>query len=336
MTRQLILLLFFINILNVNSQDFQYGQFYALPLYYNPAFAGANLNSRLTAGYRNQWSGLQGWKGWVGSFDWYIKNANSGVGIFLSSNKIDRLGYGHTTGMLQYAYRTKLNKNVRISAGLGLGFGQVSWSFGNKIFGDQLAGDPIRPTSTDPVAALNISDYYLDIQLGILVYSKKWWTSVSVLHPNSPSFDILGQNQIDPRVNVSAGYRFEMKKPIDYKGEISPNAITPAILLRNQGGASQVDLGVYLHYVPFVFGLWYRGIPTPVKESKNLNNDALSVLVGIKQNNLSIGYSYDINISGLVGVFGGSHEITVTYEFNTKYLSLKGLSPGKALPCPSF
>jgi hypothetical protein len=59
-------------------------------------------------------------------------------------------------------------------------------------------------------------------------------------------------------------------------------------------------------------------------------------LVGIKQNNLSIGYSYDINLSGLVGVFGGSHEITVTYEFNTKYLSLKGIKQSKALPCPSF
>ena len=317
-------------------QDFQFAQFYALPLYYNPAFAGANLNSRLTAGYRSQWTGLQGWKGFIASYDWHLKKASSGLGFYLSNNKMDRLGYGQTTGMVQYAYRGRLNKNVRISTGFGAGFGQVSWSLGNQIFGDQLEGDPVRPKTNDPIGTESFSGTYLDLQLGILVYSKKWWASVSALHPHSPSYEILGQNQIEPRINVSSGYRFELKKPVDYKGEISPNAITPAILLRTQGEASQLDLGVYVHYVPFVFGLWYRGLPVKPKGGKSLNHDALTTLVGIKQNNLSIGYSYDINLSGLVGVLGGSHEITVTYEFNTKYLSLKGIRQSKALPCPSF
>jgi len=332
-----IFFFFFLNLsLAASGQDYQFGQFYALPLYYNPAFAGANLNSRLTAGYRNQWSGLQGWKGWVGSFDWHLKKASSGIGLFLSSNSIARLGYGQTNGMLQYAYRAKISEKIRVSSGLGIGFGQMSWSFGNQLFGDQLAVDPILKKSQDPVANSTISDSYLDLQLGALVYSQKWWLSLSILHPHSPKFNLLGENLIEPKINLSGGYRFEMKKPTDYKGEISPNAITPAILLRSQGSASQLDLGVYLHYVPFVFGIWYRGIPLPVKETKTLNHDAVTALVGIKQNNLSIGYSYDINVSGLVGILGGSHEITVTYEFKTKYLSFKGLKQGRALPCPSF
>jgi len=338
MLRRIILILIFCFYLptKVLGQDYQFAQFYALPLYYNPAFAGANLNSRLTAGYRNQWAGLQGWKGWIASFDWYLKNASSGIGLVLTKNSIDRLGYSQTSGMLQYAYRGKFGKNLRISSGIGIGFGQVGWDFQNKLFGDQLAGDPIRPGSSDPVSTMVNSATYLDLQVGFLVYSQKWWASVSGLHPHSPRFNLMGENLIEPRINLSGGYRFEMKKPTDYKGEISPNAITPAILLRSQGQASQLDLGVYVHYVPFVFGVWYRGIPTPIKETKTLNHDALTALVGIKQNNLSIGYSYDINLSGLVGILGGSHEITVTYEFKTKYLSLKGLKPSKALPCPSF
>jgi type IX secretion system PorP/SprF family membrane protein len=332
-----VILFFSLSIsLHISGQDFQFAQFYALPLYYNPAFAGANLNSRLTAGYRNQWAGLQGWRGWVGSFDWHLKEASSGIGLLLTNNSIDRLGYGQTTGMLQYAYRAKISEKIRVSSGLGIGFGQVSWSFGNQLFGDELAGDPVLSKSQDPIANNSLSDAYFDLQLGMLVYSQKWWTSLSVLHPHSPKFNLIGDNLIDPKINLSAGYRFEMKKPTDYKGEISPNAITPAILLRSQGAANQLDLGVYVHYVPFVFGVWYRGIPSPVKGTKTLNHDAITALVGIKQNNLSIGYSYDINVSGLVGVLGGSHEITVTYEFKTKYLSLKGLKQGRALPCPSF
>jgi type IX secretion system PorP/SprF family membrane protein len=318
------------------AQDYQYGQFYALPLYYNPAFAGANLNSRLTAGYRNQWAGLQGWKGWLTSFDWYSKKASSGFGIYFSKDQIDRIGYTHSTGMFQYAYRGKLRKNIRISSGIGIGFGQVAWSLGGKVFGDQLEVDPVRPVSADALAGRSISAGYFDMQLGLLVYNQNWWVSLSGLHPHSPRYTIERENTISPRINLSGGYRFELEKPTDYKNQIIPRSITPAILLRNQGNASQLDLGVYIHYVPFVAGIWYRGIPTPVKGTKKLNQDALTLLVGIKQNNLSVGYSYDVNLSGLVGVLGGSHEITLTYEFKTKYLSLRGAKQSRALPCPSF
>lgn len=329
-------LIFWISLSECKAQDYQFAQFYALPLYYNPAFAGANLNSRISVGYRNQWAGLQGWKGWIASFDWHLKKASSGIGLLLSKNSIERIGYSQTSGILQYSYRGKLKKDIRVSSGIGIGFGQVSWNSGNGLFGDQLEMDPVRPNSIDPFADRTISSGYFDLQVGFLVYSQKWWASVSGLHPHSPSFDIGQQNVVNPRINLSGGYRFELKKPVDYKDQIIPRSITPAILIRSQGNASQLDLGVYLHYVPFVAGIWYRGIPTPVKGLKKINQDALTLLMGIKQNNLSIGYSYDVNLSGLVGILGGSHELTVTYEFNTKYLSLRGLKQSKALPCPSF
>jgi type IX secretion system PorP/SprF family membrane protein len=321
------------------AQDYQFGQFYAVPLYYNPAFAGANLNSRLTTAYRNQWAGLQGWKGWLASFDFFLKNASSGSGLFVSNNQIGRLGYSQTNAMLQYAYRSRFSKSLRLSTGIGLGFGQVSWDFSKSVFGDQLAVDPAVPTSQDPLAGRSQSAFYPDLQIGFLLYSPKWWASLSILHPHNPAYNLNGENQIERRINLSGGYRFELKKPTDYKGEISPNAITPSVLIRNQGTVSQLDLGLYVHYVPLVFGLWYRGLPTTfeVKDGKKtLNQDALTALLGIKQNNLSIGYSYDINLAGLVGILGGSHEISLTYEFKTKYLSLKGLKPKGGLPCPSF
>jgi type IX secretion system PorP/SprF family membrane protein len=318
------------------GQDFQFGQFYAVPLYNNPAFVGSNLNSRFVSAYRNQWAGLQGWKGWFSSFDWHIKKASSGIGLFFSGNQLDRIGYGHTSGMFQYAYRARIRKEVRASLGLGVGFGQVRWSRSKGVFGDQLEIDPIRPSSLDPLAFQSLRAGYLDLQVGALVYSRTWWVALSALHPQTPVFEMLGSNQVDPRITLSAGYRFEMEKETDYKNQITPRSITPAILLRSQGTASQLDAGVYVHYVPFVFGIWYRGIPSPVPKADRLNQDALTLLAGIKQNNLSIGYSYDINLSGLVGVLGGSHELTLTYEFKTKYLNLKGSRPQRGLPCPSF
>ena len=330
----LAFLFFFHN--GLKAQDYQYSQFYALPLYYNPAFAGSNLDSRLTTGYRSQWTGLNGWKGWVSSFDWYLKKASSGIGLFLSRNYLSKLGYNQTSGMLQYAYRAKLGKEVRVSFGIGLGFGQYTWNPNLGVFGDQLARDPVLPQSNDPLAGGSIGSALFDMQLGVLFYSKKWWASLSGLHPHSPSYFLYKENILDPRICLSGGYRFELEKPVDYKGQEIPLSITPAILIRAQGPASQLDLGVYYHRPPFVLGAWYRGLPIPTGKLNKLNQDAATLLTGIKQNNLTIGYSYDINLSGLTGPLRGSHEITMTYEFNTKYLSLKGSKHPKGLPCPTF
>ena len=39
----------------VNGQDPQFSQFYAAPLYLNPAFAGSTNQGRAGTNYRNQW-----------------------------------------------------------------------------------------------------------------------------------------------------------------------------------------------------------------------------------------------------------------------------------------
>jgi type IX secretion system PorP/SprF family membrane protein len=321
----------------IRAQDYQYSQFYALPLYYNPAFAGANLNSRVVMAYRSQWSGLQGWKGRAGSFDWYLKNSSSGIGFFFSNNTLSQLGYSQNTGMLQYAYRAKWRKDIRVSFGIGLGFNQYSWNPDLGLMGDQLASDPEPLQSQDPLAASGgLSAAMFDMQIGILFYSKTWWAALSGLHPNSPTYTLVNDNSLEPRINLSGGYRFELQKPVDYKGQEIPVSITPALLIRSQGNASQLDLGMYYHTPPFVLGAWYRGIPVPVTDLKIVNHDAATLLGGIKQNNLTIGYSYDVPLNRATGIFQGSHEVTITYEFKTQHLSLKSRNKPRGLPCPTF
>ena len=43
---------------DVIAQDTQYSQFYAAPLYLNPALTGASELTRVGVNYRNQWPGL--------------------------------------------------------------------------------------------------------------------------------------------------------------------------------------------------------------------------------------------------------------------------------------
>ncbi len=93
---------------------------------------------------------------------------------------------------------------------------------------------------------------------------------------------------------------------------------------------TQLDLGLYWYQMPLVIGIWYRGIPV-FKELSS--NDALAFLLGFKIDQFSIGYSYDLTISKLVGFTGGTHEISTNYMFNQ---GITQREKRKIIPCPSF
>jgi hypothetical protein len=100
-----------------------------------------------------------------------------------------------------------------------------------------------------------------------------------------------------------------------------------------QGKFDQLDAGLYLTLEPMVFGLWYRGLPIKNYEPGLPNNDAAIFLVGYKQDNLSVGYSYDLTVSRLGVSTGGSHELSLTYTFASPQSRKKF---AKKIPCPKF
>jgi hypothetical protein len=68
---------------------------------------------------------------------------------------------------------------------------------------------------------------------------------------------------------------------------------------------------------PLVFGLWYRGLPLIKSYSEGYSNhESVILLVGLDyKDRFRIGYSYDITISQLSMSSGGSHEISVIFEW---------------------
>src|SRR6187431_3811298 len=64
------------------AQDIQFSQFYAVPLYHNPAFAGSVHAPRATVHTRLQWLGLDAnYKTYYASGDAYLNKYKSGIGF---------------------------------------------------------------------------------------------------------------------------------------------------------------------------------------------------------------------------------------------------------------
>jgi hypothetical protein len=107
--------------------------------------------------------------------------------------------------------------------------------------------------------------------------------------------------------------------------------LSVAMNYQRQGKYNQADIGLYYYKDPLIFGLWYRGVPLITSQA----GDAIIGLVGIKTEQLHIGYSYDFTISNLIGASGGAHEISLVYEFNSFSLGTQRKRI-RAIPCPEF
>src|SRR3984885_7423674 len=91
--------------LRVTAQDPQFSQFYAAPLYLNPAFAGSTGQARAGLNYRNQWPAIDAnFTTFSAYADFYIEDKNSGVGIIVNRDREGLYGLTSTSIGLQYSY----------------------------------------------------------------------------------------------------------------------------------------------------------------------------------------------------------------------------------------
>ncbi len=328
------------------AQDPQFSQFYAAPLYLNPAFTGSAMSTRLNLNHRNQWSGISAnYVTSALSVDTYIDQVNSGVGILFTSDK--QFSDLTTTNISAlYAYHIKINDNLSANLGLQGSYVNRSINLDGKLFGDQLdrflSTDKYTKT-LDPLGQnLNPSFSYVNFSGGAVMYSDKFWFGVSAHNINEPNqaFSKAVDAKLPMRISAQGGIRIPLA---DYSlgNGVRGNAereksLTPAFLYKRQGAYEQLDLGLYLTYSPLVLGAWYRGIPFKTYQSIPLQ-DAAIVLLGYKMDNFSVGYSYDLTVSTLGASSGGSHELSLSYTFDN-YLEKKPSRRRhkKEMSCPKF
>ena len=160
-------------------------------------------------------------------------------------------------------------------------------------------------------------------------------------HINRPQlsfFRILDADRLPMKGSLHAGFKIPIGGYTGLGDEWNrEKTISPAINYRFQGPYKQLDLGVYLTYSPIVLGLWYRGIPVVKSADGRPSQDAVTALLGYRQDRFSFGYSYDYTISSLGPASGGAHEISLSYIFDWEPTKRSNRPrKDKQLSCPKF
>lgn len=316
----------------VHGQDAQFTQFYAVPTYLSPAFAGTGLQTRFGLAVRDQWPAFPG--AFVSTnfaIDHYMPGVNSGVGLLVSHDKAGSgaLRYSSVTG--QYAYEIELKRKVFLRPALQLGWANHAVDYSKLVFGDQLA----RGGTVGTYEYLNgTSINYADLGAGLLFFTPRLWAGMGLHHLNRPNQSLLGNEARMPvKFSLHGGWRTTFRTPVIKE---HPQSLVLAFNYKAQEKYDQLDVGGYFERSPFYAGLWYRGIPLLKRYAPGYaNRDALAVLAGVIVNDLRIGYSYDLTISRLAGQSGGAHEITLGYEMASRGKK-RSMSRRRVVPCAKF
>lgn len=285
----------------VYGQDVVYSQFYANPIYLNPAIAGSKLSSRLTLNYRNQWPSIkQGYVSYSASWDQPVDKLSGALGVIVNADVAAAGIYNSFSANGIYSYRLEVSRDILVNAAFQVGYIQHRLDWSKLIFDDQ--------ANQSVPARLNVGK--VDFSAGVLGgYKQKIYFGVAVNHLTQPDMSYYEgtSNLLDMRFTVHSGLMIDIKEETNGRG-FTNLSISPNVVYEKQGKFQQLNIGMYASSSPLIAGLWLR--------YSFGNPDAAIVLFGYQQKNYKIEYSFDYTISRLKIGSGGAHEISLVFLFN--------------------
>ena len=302
------------------AQDPEFSQFYANPLYLNPAFAGSNNCPRVALNYRNQWPGISGsFVTQSVSYDQRLGyNKGAGIGFIITNDQAAKT-LNTLNASAIFSYHIPITRKFAIRVGFQATYFQKSLDWSKLTFGDMI--DPRRGFvySGNEVRNGNGKKSGIDFSGGILGFSETFFFGFSAHHITEPNESLVfGDSPLPMKLTGHAGAVIPLNKS-RYRNK-NDVRISPNILYRNQGTFQQLNLGVYVNKGPLWTGVWYR------------NGDAFIVLLGIQTDLVRLGYSYDVTTSQITLATAGSHEISFAMNFKCKPPKKKY----RTISCPSF
>ena len=304
------------------AQDPAFSQFYANPLYLNPAFAGTNECPRVNLNYRDQWPGIG--RTYITnsvSYDQHISAIGGGLGILVTQ---DRAGAGNlntTFFSLQYSYRLKVNNQFAMKAGFEASYRTIKLDWSELTFGDMIhPRDGFIYGTQEDIDNNPTNKGFPDFSAGLLGYSKNLFFGFAAHHLTTPNQGFISESELPTKITAHIGGNIPLSKYSNNVTTISPN-----FLYQRQQDFQQFNYGVYVNRGPIVGGLWAR------HSLKNI--DSFILMLGLIQDSFKFGYSYDITLSNLKNTNTlGAHELSFTL-----FMPCRSKSKSfNTISCPQF
>lgn len=294
------------------AQDAQLSQFYASPIYTNPAFAGSEKKLRIVSSSRTQYTSLNNnYKTTALSIDGYSNKYKCGLGLLVSYDLAGD-GFLQTINIAGvYSYHLPINRKWALNTAIQGAMIQRTYDLDKLKFGDQF-NEFIGFTNLPSKDLSNLSFQgvtFPNISVGMLAYSKVFYGGFAIhniLEPNQTFINSgNGDNQVplSRRISANLGLNVFLNKS---RFSENNNLLSPNILIMKQLNFYQINIGMYLKNKAFTLGTWLR--------QTSRNSDAMIFLIGIKLPNFRIGYSYDLPMTKLT--IGGSHELSLIFLIN--------------------
>jgi type IX secretion system PorP/SprF family membrane protein len=297
------------------GQDPQFSQFYANPVFLNPAFTGLTYQHRFIGNYRNQWLGIsKAFATYAVGYDYNAVEKHMGIGLQVINDAAGSTGLNNSSVAGSIAWRGDLSRFTELRGGASVSYNMLRIKTDRLVFNDQLYSGSSTSVEYESYNSKN----FIDLNAGILINSVDFWAGLSARHISRPDVDMSGAGgaRLPVKWSLHGGYRFVQEK----SGRTLKKYISPVAHYRHQKNFDQLDVGVYYYRFPMQFGMWYRGLPVKRYASGLGNHDALALLAGfeIEKYDLKVGYSYDIPMSKLISNTTGSHELSIIYEIAKK------------------
>jgi len=301
MKRIFVILLFSIGVVwtGYGQQDKMFTQYLNYPSSINPAYAGSRGSTQILGIARRQWVGLDGApKSAAISINSPISFFNMGVGLTLET---DVIGPEKNTDLgVDFSYKIKLASTVFMNLGLKAGLTHQKVDLTNSRVVDQY----------DPLLQEINNDVLPNFGVGTYVYGDDFFAGFSI--PRLLQNSIKEGGVLNAELDKSKLHYFLMA---GYLVKVNPFIkLKPTMLFKaTQGSRLSWDLSTMAIFLDkFWLGASYR------------DEDSVAGIFQVNINNqLRIGYSYDVAVSKLSSRTHGSHEISLSYDFVFKSKRLR-------------
>ncbi len=328
------------SIVNSRAQDPQFSQSYLSRIYLNPATTGSEPGTTAFVNYRNQWSNIDNSFNTISfSVDAQSPRFSSGFGIHGMYDGNGSAGIRTNMAGLTYSYIVRASKNFNIHFGLGASYVHKMLDRSKLTFTSDL--DPIYGV-TGNGGGLVVQDKinFVDIDAGVLfqfsfkIAKRDIHNSAgfAVHHLTTPIESFQEQESRLPR-RYTFHYGAMIPVTKNYKRNRAVYYISPIIKYEMQNKVDIFTGGFFNTFKPLFVGVLYQDNGFTSEGGTRTMIFTGGISTGLSKDiNFTLGYSYDLNLSGVTNISGGVHELAMKFNFEKAELfskNNKGKNPAK-------